>query len=167
MKMSPKELNFTGEFVVPNKTPYETWQHHINRYFFASKIVKGKTVLDVACGVGYGSSHLAKRGAKFVVGGDYSKDALEYAKTHYEKMNLEFIRLDARSLPLRNDCFDVIVSFETIEHLDNYRQFLSECNRTLKKGGSFPSFHLNSSMVGCPHLMCSAVFLSSVPKSRL
>ena len=56
MKMSLKELDFTGEFVVPNKTPYGTWQQHINRYLFASKIAKGKTVSDVACGVGYGSS---------------------------------------------------------------------------------------------------------------
>ncbi len=49
------ELEFTGERVVPSKTPYVTYQEHINRYSFASKFIKNKIVLDVASGTGYGS----------------------------------------------------------------------------------------------------------------
>lgn len=85
-----KELEFTGEFVVPNKTPYATYQEHINRYVFASNFVKDKTVLDIVCGTGYGSSYLARKGAKRVLGGDISKKAIEYvihlAKLKWVKM---------------------------------------------------------------------------------
>lgn len=67
-----KELEFTGEFVVPNKTPYATYQEHINRYVFASNFVMNKIVLDVACGTGYGSNCLLKS-AKMVVGGTFQE----------------------------------------------------------------------------------------------
>jgi ubiquinone/menaquinone biosynthesis C-methylase UbiE len=104
---------------------------------FASCFVKGKTVLDIACGTGYGSDYLLKKGAKKVVGGDISKEAIEYAKIHYGRNSLFFIRLDVCALPFQSKCFDVVVSFETIEHLKTPEIFLSECRRVLKKGGLF------------------------------
>lgn len=123
------------EVLVPNETPYESFQEHVNRYAFASNFIKDKVVLDIACGTGYGTSYLSGKGAKIIVGGDISKDYLKYAKHHYNKKGLYYIRLDAVDLPFIDECFDVIISFETIEHLSEYMRFLEECKRVLKAGG--------------------------------
>lgn len=122
---------------MPNEASYGGYQYHINRYNFASKFVEGKVVLDIACGVGYGSSYLKTKGAREVVGGDISEDNLKYAKAHYRKEGLFFVQMDATSLSCPDGYFDVVVSFETIEHLREYSRFLSECDRVLNKGGLF------------------------------
>lgn len=133
------ELEWTGERVVPTKTPYVTYQEHVNRYVFASKFIKDKIVLDVACGTGYGSKYLLRKGARKVVGLDISIDAIKYAKEQYNINNegLSFVCGNAIDLPFPDNYFDVIVSFETIEHLKEYRKFLLECKRVLKDGGLF------------------------------
>ena len=131
------ELEFTGERVVPGKTPYKTYQEHINRYAFASKFIKNKIVLDVASGTGYGSYYLIKIGAKKVIGLDILSDAINYAKNTYKNQNLNFIQGDSINLPFHNKSFDVITSFETIEHIKEYDKFLKECWRVLKNSGLF------------------------------
>lgn len=108
-------------------------QEHIMRYVFASKLSKG-LVLDVACGTGYGSAYLSEKGS-FVVGVDISKKALSIAKKHYCKA--EFVLADAIRLPFRENVFDTVISFETIEHIKNYLKFLSETQRVLKEDGLF------------------------------
>ena len=132
-----KKIDFTGERIVPDKTPYMCFQQHINRYHFASHLCKNKLVLDVACGTGYGSDYLIKNGAKNVTGLDISAEAIDYAKYNYKNPNLTFIVGDATKLPFKNEYFDIIVSFETIEHINEYKKFLEECKRVLKKGGVF------------------------------
>lgn len=114
---------------------FMSYQEHINRYIFASKFVKNKIVLDIACGSGYGSNYLVTY-AKRVIGGDIFKDALIKGKANSEK-ELEFICLDATNIPFSDNSFDIIVSFETIEHIKNYKKFLCECRRILKNGGIF------------------------------
>lgn len=131
------KLDFTGERVVPNETPYNIFQEHIGRYIFSSKFVKNKTVLDIACGTGYGSNYLAREGAKNVFGGDISLDAIKFAKNNYKRDNLNFISVDALKLPYPDNFFDVIVSYETIEHIEQNELFLQSCNRTLKLDGLF------------------------------
>jgi ubiquinone/menaquinone biosynthesis C-methylase UbiE len=78
-----------------------------------------------------------RKGAGTVVGGDVSRGATGYAKMHYKRKHLGFIRLDGANLPFLANTFDVIVSFETIEHLKEYRKFLFECAWVLKDGGLF------------------------------
>ena len=104
---------------------------------FASKFVANKVVLDVACGAGYGSNYLITCGAKEVLGVDLSKNAIEYAKNHYSKKNLYFLQGNAVSLPFHNNFFDVVVSFETIEHINEYEKYLEEIKRVLKPRGIF------------------------------
>jgi ubiquinone/menaquinone biosynthesis C-methylase UbiE len=125
------------ERIVPNVETYGTYQEHYARYTFASNFCKNKIVLDVACGVGYGVYHLIKNGAKSVIGIDISKDSIAYANTHYTGPKIEFIVGDATKLPISDNFFDVIVSFETIEHVREYEKYLSECKRVLKAGGVF------------------------------
>jgi ubiquinone/menaquinone biosynthesis C-methylase UbiE len=129
--------NGVMERIVPEVETYETYQEHYARYTFASNFCKDKIVLDVACGVGYGSHYLIKNGAKRVIGVDISKDAITYAKVHYADPKIEFIEGDAAKLPFSDNFFDLIVSFETIEHVREYEKYLSECKRVLKEGGVF------------------------------
>lgn len=130
-------MEFTGERVVPGKTPLRIYEDHIERYKFAVKYVNDKCVLDIACGVGYGSKCLSNGGASRVVGVDISKEAVSYAKTNYKSINLNFLRGDATRLPFQNNYFDIVVSFETIEHIPDHRKFLAEVSRILKAGGTF------------------------------
>ena len=91
--------------------------------------------MDVACGSGYGSAYLKKKGASYVVGDDISQDAIDYASAHYAEDNLTFSQLEATDLPFPDASFDIMVSIETIEHVPDYRKFLSECKRVLKSPG--------------------------------
>jgi len=126
------------DIFTPNeKINLGAFQIHLARYAFAAEFVKGKVVLDVACGWGYGSRFLFDKGARIVVGGDISAEAVECAQTFWRRQGTEFIVLDATRLPFADNSFDAIVSMETIEHLEQYKDFLSECNRVLEKGGVF------------------------------
>jgi ubiquinone/menaquinone biosynthesis C-methylase UbiE len=105
------------------------------RYVFASKFVKGKSVLDAGCGIGYGSNFIAKAGAKKVIGIDISKDAIKVAKQRYENEQIQFMIMDITQLEFPENSFDVICCFEVIEHIKNYHKALSELKRVLKNGG--------------------------------
>jgi len=138
--MKRPDLEFTGEYLIPEKLPSIDWQdyqRHILRYLFASEYVKDKIVLDIACATGYGSYILAKKGCKMVIGGDIREDVLVYANFYYKDKNLHFVRLNCLKLPFSDDTFDIIVSLETIEHLMDPEKFLSECKRVLKSNGIF------------------------------
>jgi len=124
-------------FLESNEVPYLEYQTRIGRYVFASQFVVGKSILDVACGTGYGSGYLARRGAKWVIGSDISPEAVSYAVRYYKDEKTEFVLADATRLPFSNNSFDAVVSFETIEHIKEYERFLSECRRVLKKEGVF------------------------------
>ena len=126
---------FTGEYVVPGKTPDNEWLPHIERYRFASHVAPGKVILDVACGTGYGSDLLAGLAAKRVVGGDASPEALSFASHRFRRENLSFLKLDGIRLPFRSSTFDAVVSFETVEHMKDPDQFLRECARVLRPNG--------------------------------
>jgi 2-polyprenyl-3-methyl-5-hydroxy-6-metoxy-1,4-benzoquinol methylase len=127
-----------GGMMMPDKSvTLEDLQNHLSRYEFAVGFVRSKVILDVACGSGYGSSYLFDKGAGIVVSGDMSVEAIEAAHSFYGKQGIEFLILDATSLPSANNSFGAIVSMETIEHLRQYQDYLSECKRVLKEGGLF------------------------------
>lgn len=103
-------------------------------YFYAFKYTsEEKLVLDAGCGVGYGTEELAKR-SFFALGIDLSKRVIDKAMRR-RKTNLRFILADCRYLPLRNESFDLITSFEVIEHLVDPDLFLKEVKRVLKENG--------------------------------
>ena len=110
---------------------------HIAKYVFAAQFVEGKVVLDISCGIGYGSSDLMNKAPKVVIGGDNSVKAIEYKRLHYPKDELHFLCLEAQQMPFRDNSFDIAVSLETIERLERYEDFLKECNRKVKEGGIF------------------------------
>lgn len=85
---------------------------HVGRYKFAAERVSGR-VLDAACGVGYGSKILADAGCR-VRAVDRSGAAIEYANTHYSHENIDYVQADVLTA---TGFFDWVVSFETVEHL--------------------------------------------------
>jgi 2-polyprenyl-3-methyl-5-hydroxy-6-metoxy-1,4-benzoquinol methylase len=108
---------------------------HIARYIFAAGYVEGGGILDLGCGAGYGLDFLSRRSAS-AVGVDISSSALIFAKRSY-KGNFEISLQDASSLGFRDDTFDIVVSFEVIEHLRRVQSYLSDVRRVLKPGGLF------------------------------
>ena len=126
-------MEFTGERFIPTEDGKIRLEHY-HRYAAIKDLVKNKTVLDVACGEGYGSSFIS-RDAKSVIGVDISKEAVTHASQKYQETNLEFLEGSAIDLAFPNHSFDVVVSFETIEHLAEQEQMLSELKRVLKPNG--------------------------------
>lgn len=110
---------------------------HIARYSFAEPYCANKRVLDVACGEGYGSRLLADWGASEVVGVDISIDAVQSAQRHFGGGNVSFIQSEGETLleKFEPESFDLIVSFETIEHVGDPVKFLTNVKRLLKPGG--------------------------------
>lgn len=107
---------------------------HVERYTFASKYVKDKDVIDVACGCGYGSNILSKT-AKSVIGGDFSEVAVNYAKKHWSNDNITFQQTNIKDKPKLGDA-DVFVSLETLEHIDHELvNTLDFYKKNLKKDG--------------------------------
>ena len=126
-------MDFTGERYVPTEGG-EIRHEHFHRYAWVAPLVAGKSVLDVASGAGYGSALLARTAAS-VVGVDISAEAVEHARAAYSQANLSFMEGSAASLPLADGSFDVVVSFETIEHLLEQEQMLGEIKRVLRPDG--------------------------------
>ena len=127
------KLEFTGERFTP-ECEREIWYEHYHRYAFAKNLVQDKLVLDVASGEGYGSFLLADT-AKTVTAVDIDNASIEHAKGKYNKDNLTYLLASALELPFDDNHFDVIVSFETLEHLAQHQEMLAEFNRVLKTDG--------------------------------
>ena len=126
------------ERIVPGTQNWNKYySEHIQRYEFASDYCANKNVLDVACGVGYGSHLLSLKGAKTVLGIDISPEAIQYAINSYCAEGIQFIQGDVCQLTLNPNSFDVAVSFETIEHISCPEQFIIDIYHALKPGGIF------------------------------
>lgn len=116
---------------------------HLSRYLMAKPYVAGKRVLDVACGEGYGSYLMSLWGAKSVCGVDVDAPTVENAAVMFKNDGLEYLCCNAEALPFPDYSFDVIASFETIEHLEHPEEFLTELRRVLKPGGTI--------LLSCPN----------------
>ena len=110
------------------------WYEHWHRYVFVADLVRGRRVLDAACGEGYGS-YLLARAATSVTGIDISAGAVKHARERYPLGNLEFVQGSVTQLPLADASVEVVVSFETIEHLTEQREMLAEFRRVLTSDG--------------------------------
>jgi ubiquinone/menaquinone biosynthesis C-methylase UbiE len=127
-------VEFTGERVIPGQVNDDLWSEHVARYAFARRYTDGKRVLDAGCGTGYGSAELSQSAAT-VTGVDISADAIEYASASYPIPGVHFLESSCVAMSLPPESFDVVVAFEVIEHLTDYRAFLKECARVLTREG--------------------------------
>lgn len=105
-------------------------------YEFAKRYVSNKLVLDAGCGARRGAWALAKTARK-VVGIDYSSKAIEYARRRFSRDNIEYKVMNCCELDFPDNTFDVAVSLEVIEHIEDQRRYLSQMSRVLKPGGIY------------------------------
>lgn len=126
---------FQGANVIEagNLSPY--WGEHTARYSYALPFVENKNVLDIACGTGYGLAFL-KKTAKSVTGVDVDAEAARQALGECDTDKTRVLLGDGTNLPFKDESFDVVTSFETLEHLHARNEFLVELKRVLKADGT-------------------------------
>lgn len=140
--MVEKMLTYTGERIIPKLMQPTNGMllEHIARYHFSFLYAQGR-VLDIACGVGYGTQMIAKakkHEVTEVLGVDLDEETITYAKANYYHPLVKYQQASAadRSLPKLLGQFDTIISFETLEHLQEEKQFLNNLYHLLKPGGT-------------------------------
>lgn len=129
-------LEFTGERFLPGTAGAIAYEHW-HRYAFASRYARGAQVLDAACGEGYGTALLASA-ARAATGLDIDPEAIAHARAAYaQQHNLRYAVGSVAQLPFPDASFDLVVSFETIEHLPQALQapMLAEFARVLSPSG--------------------------------
>ncbi|MDX1568919.1 MAG: class I SAM-dependent methyltransferase [Xanthomonadales bacterium] len=126
-------MEFTGERFLP-ECQREIWYEHFHRYVFARHLARNRRVLDLACGEGYGASLLSDV-ARQVIAVDRSGEAVVHARGEYGNDRLVLVQGDASAIPLADASVDLVVSFETLEHLEAQTEMVGEFARVLRKDG--------------------------------
>src|SRR5262249_7600506 len=135
MTGSAADLPEDGERYLPWMTDPTISYEHLHRYWFARALARGRRVLDLGSGEGYGSALLAEVAAS-VTGLDLDPRAVAHARSRYARPNLEFCEGSMTAVPLEGP-FGVVVCFEAIEHIAEHDALLSEVKRLLEPGGLF------------------------------
>jgi len=117
-------------------TGAETLRLHVDRYAFAADHARAGRLLDISCGVGYGTRLVTDRRADLIeaVGVDNSSEAITWAKQHYANERTRFVEADAHHFS-DPDGFDTIVSLETIEHVPDPQGLVNHLTKLLRTGG--------------------------------
>jgi len=115
-----------------NNVIYQRCQY---AYEWCIPFITGKKVLDTGCGLGYGAAYMAHY-AKEITGIDYDKETIESDRKQYAEIkNLDFVHGSIPPLPFPDGTFDVVTSYQFIEHIHPRKEFIKECLRVLKPGG--------------------------------
>lgn len=125
------------------------WGEHIHRYFEGCKLITNNDcVLDLACGNGFGTHLISQATKGQVIGADIDDVSVLDCQTKFQKSNLRYQVEDGTNLTFEANSFDMIFSFETIEHTTKYKEMVSEFRRCLKDSGtlilSTPNILVNS-----------------------
>ena len=129
----PERPGFKDSWFGLKKNPYK--KNLYERYNFCNEYVKGRRVLDIPCGVGWGTSLL--KGAASIIGIDISNEAIDYAKKHYGQEKTKFCVGEMQSIPLGDDSVDIVICCEGFEHVskDIGMRFIQEAKRVLTQAG--------------------------------
>lgn len=135
MNLEPTGERMIMEHYKSSPEDFVIYLIHIATYRFAEQFTRGKRVLDLGCGSGYGSAQIA-RTAAHVTAVDVADEAIDYARQQFAGGNLEFRTIDPTApLPFSKASFDVVLSFQVFEHVSDPAHYLSEVRRVLVPEG--------------------------------
>ncbi len=126
-----------GKYFLPKlqlySTPYS--EAFYWRYHWANKFCKNKYVLEIPCGMGWGTSLL--KSTKKIYGVDISEEAIDEAIKKYKSNKIDFSVGSMEKLDFKDHRFNIVVCLEGIEHVDKQigKKFIMEAHRVLKKDG--------------------------------
>lgn len=125
------------------------WRTHIECHSLNQAIgdPTGSNVLDLACGDGFHTRHVKRSGAARTVGVDLSQAMIDRANAReaLERLGIEFVQADARSLPDLGQ-FDLVVAAYLLNYARDSQelaQMLGSVARSLKPGGRFVTINAN------------------------
>lgn len=124
--------------MIPEDNPPEFFAKHLSAYHFLKKDSAGKSILEVGFGDGYGMHYLADAATQ-VAGVDIAPENIPLAQRKYSAPNLKFLRFDGYKFPFPDESFDIVCTFQVIEHIPLNRmvEWLTEIKRVMKKDGRF------------------------------
>ncbi len=133
---SSGSLQYTGERYMPLLRPpnHPGNLFHDERYELAAMFCHGKSVLEIGCGAGYGAAILAREAAS-VYAFDYSQEAIEYCKEHYLADNINFYMVDFHDYQVKSHFYDVVVTYEFLEHIMDGDRLMVLIKEALVPGG--------------------------------
>jgi 2-polyprenyl-3-methyl-5-hydroxy-6-metoxy-1,4-benzoquinol methylase len=137
MKREPTTERLTAEDQYSNREAYLLYLIHLATYKYCIPLVRGKKVLDYGCGTGYGTSFISEYCAQ-ITGIDISLEAVNYAESHFSAPNLSYLQIkptEIAPLPFSDRFFEVVLSFQVIEHVQDISAYLREIDRVLAPGG--------------------------------
>lgn len=108
---------------------------HLKAYELAESLAEGRDVLDLGCNDGYGTLRVARR-ARSTVGVDVSPDAIAVARGRAAAAQARFELVDGSALPFPDESFDLVITFQVLEHVADAGAFLREARRVLRRGGT-------------------------------
>ncbi|MAE97410.1 MAG: SAM-dependent methyltransferase [Deltaproteobacteria bacterium] len=118
-----------------DSTGLDTLALHLARYEFAARFARsGARILDMACGVGYGTRLLADRSSGSALGVDLSEEAISHARRSYAREGVDFAVADALEFG-EPAGYDLVVSLETVEHVDDPVRLMRRLLELVRPGG--------------------------------
>lgn len=126
----PHLLNFHGLSIL-----YKPREVFWKKALDTLEIKEGERVLDVGCGQGLFLARLTKTYKAKGMGIDVSNKSIEFARKNYARKNLSYRVANATEIPFKVDSFDVVVSFDALEHIEDQKRAVKEMVRVLKPGG--------------------------------
>src|SRR5262245_40114959 len=129
-----KPPDFTGERYIPGQGGAQLAYEHLHRYLFALRWAKGKKVLDVASGSGYGAALLSQAASR-VWALELDRQSVLYARRTWERSNLIFVQGDVTSLPFASASFGLVVALEILEHVQDSSGLVREIARVVHPSG--------------------------------
>ena len=132
-QLSEEWWNENGKFKILHQIKSHRMTYILDQ--INNRNIKNLKILDVGCGGGIICEPLARLGAK-VTGIDFAPNNIKAAKIHSKKnkLKINYIYKDIEKSKL-DEKFDIILMFEVLEHLDNWKKTIKNIKKNLNKNG--------------------------------